>query len=43
MRQGKEKHQAKKQKLYYAFGDLEKTFGRIPREVVRWALKAECG
>ena len=38
MRQVQEKHQAKK-KLYYAFVDLEKTFDRVPREVVRWALR----
>ena len=34
-----EKHQAKKKKLYYAFVDLEKAFVRVPREVVRWALR----
>ena len=34
-----EKHHAKKKKLYYAFVDLEKTFDRVPREVVRWALR----
>ena len=28
-----------KKKLYYAFMDLEKTFARVPREVVRWALR----
>ena len=39
MRQVQEKHQAKKKKLYYAFVDLEKTFDRVPREVVRWALR----
>ena len=38
-RQVQEKHQAKKKKLYYAFVDLEKTFDRVPREVVRWALR----
>ena len=38
MRQVQEKCQAKK-KLYYAFVDLEKAFGRVPREVVRWALR----
>ena len=37
MRQVQEKHQAKKKKLYYAFGDLEKTYDRVPREVVRCA------
>ena len=39
MRQVQEKHQAMKKKLYYAFVDLEKEFDRVPREVVRWALR----
>ena len=39
MRQVHEKHQSKKKKLYYAFVDLEKAFHRVPREVVRWALR----
>ena len=39
MRQVQEKHQAKKKKLYYAFVDLEKAFDRVPREVLRWALR----
>ena len=39
MRQVQEKHQAKKKKLYYAFVDLEKAFDRVPREVVRLALR----
>ena len=30
---------AKNRSLYYAFVDLEKAFDRIPREVVRWALR----
>ena len=38
MRQVQEKHQAKK-KIYYAFVDLEKEFDRVPREVLRWALR----
>ena len=39
MRQVQEKHQEKKKKLYYAFVDLEKEFDRVPRGVVRWALR----
>ena len=39
MRQVQEKHQEKKKKLYYVFVDLEKEFDRVPREVVRWALR----
>ena len=39
MRQVQEKHQATKKKLYYAFVDLEKAFDRVPREVVKWALR----
>ena len=39
MRQVQEKHQAKNKELYYAFMDSEKEFDRVPREVVRWALR----
>ena len=39
MRQVQENHQAKKKKMYYAFADLEKAFDRVPREVVKWALR----
>ena len=39
MRQVQEKHQAKKKKMYYALVDIEKAFDRVPREVVRWALR----
>ena len=39
IRQVQEKHQAKKQKLYYVFVDLEKDFDRVPIDVVRWALR----
>ena len=38
-RQVQEKHLAKKKELYFAFVDLEKAFDRVPREVVRWALR----
>ena len=34
MRQVKEKHKAKKKKLYYAFVDLEKEFDRVHLSVV---------
>ena len=34
-----EKFRAKGRLLYYAFVDLEKAYNRIPREVVRWALR----
>ena len=39
MRQVQVKHQAKRKKLYYAFVDLEKAFDRVPRQVVRWAVR----
>ena len=39
MRQVQEKHQENKKKLYYAFVDLEKAFDRVPKEMVRWALR----
>ena len=39
MRQVQEKYKTEKKKLYYAFVDLEKAFDRVPREVVRWALR----
>ena len=38
MQQVQKGHQAKRKKLCYAFVDLEKEFGRVPGEVVRWAL-----
>ena len=41
MRQVQEKRQAKKKKLYYAFGDLEKAFDRVLRELV--FAEAGCG
>ena len=39
MRQVQEKHQTKKKRMYYAFVYLEKAFDRVPREVMRWALR----
>jgi len=34
-----EKFRTKGKKLYFGFVDLEKTFDRVPREVVRWAMR----
>jgi len=39
VRQLQEKLLAKKKDLWMAFVDLEKTFDRVPREVVWWALR----
>ena len=39
VQQMQEKFLAKKRALFYAFVDLEEVFDRVPREVVRWALK----
>ena len=39
VRQLQEKFRAKRRPLYYAFVDLEKAYDRIPREVVRWAMR----
>jgi len=33
-----EKFRAKGQKLYFGFVDLEKTFDRVPTEVIIWAM-----
>ena len=41
IRQLKEKYQEKKEKLYHVFVDLEKAFDRVPREVIRWALRRQ--
>lgn len=38
-RQLQERYLGKKKKLYFAFVDLEKAFDRVPRKVVRWALR----
>jgi len=34
-----EKFRAKGKKLYFGFVDLEKAFYRVPREVLRWAMR----
>ena len=38
LRQMQEKFRAKR-KLYFGFVNLEKAFKRVPREVVRWAMR----
>ena len=39
LRQLQERYLAKKRTLYFTFVDLEKAFDRVPRTVVRWALR----
>ena len=39
VRQLQEKFLEKRKDLFFAFVDLEKAFDRVPREVVRWALR----
>jgi len=34
-----EKVRAKGKMLYFGFVDLEKAFDRVPREVIRWAMR----
>jgi len=34
-----EKFRVKGKKLYFSFVDLEKAFDRVPREVIRWAMR----
>jgi len=33
------KFRVKGKKLYFGFVDLEKAFDRVPREVIRWAMR----
>jgi len=39
VRQMQEKFRANGKKLYFGFVDLEKAFGMVPREVIRWAMR----
>ena len=39
VRQLQEKFLEKRKDLFFAFVDLKKAFDRVPREVVRWALR----
>ena len=39
VRQMQEKFRVKGKKLYFGFMDLEKAFDRVPREVIRWAMR----
>jgi len=34
-----EKFRAKGKRLYFGFVDLEKAFDRVPRKVIRWAMR----
>ena len=37
VRQMQEKFRAERKKHYFGFVDLKKAFGRVPREMIRWA------
>ena len=39
VRQMQENFRVKGKKLYLGFVDLEKAFDRVPREVIRWAMR----
>ena len=34
-----EKHLFRKKKIYFAFADLEKAFGRVPHSALWWAMR----
>ena len=39
VRQMQERYREKNKELYFAFIDLEKAFDRVPRDIMRWALR----
>ena len=39
VRRMKEEYQKKDKKLYMCFVDMKKTFDRVPRKVMEWAMK----
>jgi len=39
LKQMQEKFRAKGKKLYFGFVDLEKAFDKVPRKVIRWAMR----
>ena len=39
VRQMQEKFGAEGKKVYFGFVDLEKAFDRVPRELIRWAMR----
>ena len=39
VKQMQEKFRAKGKKLHFGFVDLEKAFDRVPREVIKWAMR----
>ena len=41
LRQIQEKYMEKKKELVHIFVDLEKAFDRVPREIIRWALRRQ--
>ena len=41
VRQMQEKFRVKGKKLYFGFVDLGKAFDRVPREVIRWAMRKQ--